>query len=119
MRRAGTAVIAAAILSSAWIWRYGASEAAPGQTLPAGVSTPEASDATRSGPVSVDFQNVHFHVAPGVVMEGAPLGHIDTLIDDVHLKQKGTLHKGVPIRSRWWPTCRLPPTAGCACDRSR
>jgi len=100
--------------------------------------------------VAVDFQNVNFHVAPGVVMEvrrlqgalvattpgsppsfddvrsyslhidageiamtpaslstllntqvfaykGAPLSHIETSIDGGHLRQKGTLHKGLSI----------------------
>jgi len=104
----------------------------------------------RTGPVSVDFQNVDFHVAPGVVMEvrhlqgalvsrdasappnfddvksyglridageiamtpdslshlfndqvfnykGAPITNVTVTIEDGHLKQTGTLHKGVPV----------------------
>ena len=104
----------------------------------------------RTGPVGVDFQNVHVHVAPGVVMEvrhlqgalvsntagappnfddvrsyklridageiamspeslttllrdhvfnykGAPISDITVTLEDGHLKQSGTLHKGVPI----------------------
>jgi len=104
----------------------------------------------RTGPVSVDFQNVHFHVAPGVIMEvrhlqgahvsndshappnfddvrsyslridageialspasltallrdhvfnykGAPISNVAVTLEDGHLKQTGTLHKGVPV----------------------
>lgn len=113
------------------------------------LATPLASE-PRTGPVSVDFQNVHFHVAPGVVMEvrhlqgalvsnvegappsfddvrsyklrvdageiamspaslttllrdhvfnykGSPLSNVTVTLEDGHLKQSGTLHKGVPI----------------------
>jgi hypothetical protein len=102
------------------------------------------------GPVRVDFQNIHFHVAPGVVLEvrhlqgslvstvegmppvfddvrsytvridsgevamtmasltallntrvfnyrGAPLSDLEVSIDDGHIKQRGTLRKGIPI----------------------
>ena len=104
----------------------------------------------RTGPVGVDFQNVHFHVSPGVVMEvrhlqgalvsnvdgappnfddvrsyklridageiamssaslttllrdhvfnykGSPLSNVTVTLEGGHLKQSGTLHKGVPI----------------------
>ena len=112
----------------------------------AGRAAPEP----RTGPVSVDFQNVHFHVAPGVVMEvrhlqgalvsnangappnfddvhsytlridageiamstaslttllrdhvfnykGTPISNITVTLEDGHLKQTGTLHKGIPV----------------------
>ena len=103
-----------------------------------------------SGPVSVDFQNVHFRLGPGIVLEvrhlqgalialrpglppifddvtsyslridagevamtpasltallntrvfnyeDAPITDVEVSIEDGHLKQKGTLHKGVGV----------------------
>jgi hypothetical protein len=112
------------------------------------LATPLAPE-QHTGPVGVDFQNVHFHVAPGVVMEvrhlqgalvsntagapnfddvrsyklridageiamspeslttllrdhvfnykGAPISDVKVTVEGGHLKQSGTLHKGVPI----------------------
>lgn len=117
--------------------------------LAAVVAAPLAPE-LRTGPVSVDFQNIDFHVAPGVVMQvrhlqgalvsresaappnfddvksyglrvdageiamtpdslshllndqvfnyrGAPITNVTVTIEDGHLKQTGTLHKGVPV----------------------
>jgi len=113
------------------------------------LAAPLASE-PRTGPVGVDFQHVHFHVAPGVVMEvrhlqgalvsnvegappnfddvrsyklrvdageiamspdslttllrdhvfnykGSPLSNVTVTLEGGHLRQSGTLHKGVPI----------------------
>jgi hypothetical protein len=111
---------------------------------------PAGRGGSSSGPVSVDFQNVHFHVADGVVMEvrrlqgalvgtrsdgpptfddiksyklridageiamtsssltallnghvfnydGAPITNVKLTFENGHVKQTGTLHKGVPV----------------------
>jgi len=111
---------------------------------------PVATTGRSSGPVSVDFQNVHFRLGPGTVLEvrhlqgalialrpglppifddvasyslridagevamtpasltallntrvfnyqGAPITDVEVSIEDGHLKQKGTLHKGVGV----------------------
>jgi hypothetical protein len=111
---------------------------------------PVATTGQPAGPVSVDFQNVHFRLGPGIVLEvrhlqgalislrpgsppifddvgsyalridagevamspasltavlnhrvfsdeDAPITDVEVSIEDGHLKQKGTLHKGVSV----------------------
>jgi hypothetical protein len=111
---------------------------------------PVATTGRGGGPVSVDFQNVHFRLGPGIVLEvrhlqgalvarrpelppvfddvgsyslridagevamtpasmtallntrvfnydGAPLSDVEVSIEDGHVKQKGTLRKGIPV----------------------
>ena len=115
-----------------------------------GPRRPVATTGQSAGPVSVDFQNVHFRLGPGIVLEvrhlqgalislrpgsppifddvgsyalridagevamspasltallnhrvfsdeDAPITDVEVSIEDGHLKQKGTLHKGVSV----------------------
>ena len=127
------------------------SEPVPEAATPSTASdVPVATTGRSSGPVSVDFQNVHFRLGPGTVLEvrhlqgalialrpglppifddvasyslridagevamtpasltallntrvfnyqGAPITDVEVSIEDGHLKQKGTLHKGVGV----------------------
>jgi hypothetical protein len=114
------------------------------------VATSGQSAGQAGGDVAVDFQNIAFHVGPGIVLEvrhlqgalssrrhgtppvfddvgsytlridageiamtpasmtallntrlfnyeGAPISNVEVSIEDGHLKQKGTLHKGVAV----------------------
>ena len=77
----GTAIVSPAVMR--WMFLLAAVLAAPVAPEP------------RTGPVGVDFQNVHFHVAPGVVME---VRHLQgALVSTVNGGSGGRLSHGIGV----------------------